>query len=235
MLLPEDRKLLTAFRAGDREALERVYSAYVESVTRLLRFGFSFNSGGRRCCFQGCRNEFDLEDRVHTVFLKAFSDRARLSYDGLSSYKGYLLTIARNIVIDDFRRKENTLMEYVIEEVRDQRPSRMEYSATDPIGGDVALSGQPALDAEVSDVTRLVQLFRERLSTREQQIFTLRYERELDHQEIIDRLGLSPSQIKTSERRIREAFFAFMRKHGFFTGYESKRGGWLRPLPKIGT
>src|SRR5262245_19722724 len=115
MLLVENRALLDGFRKGDRSALERVYAAYARDVAQQLKRGFTFQSGGRSCRFHGPPSAADLEDRVHDVFVRAFSDGARLAYDGLTPYKNYLYTVARNLVIDDFRKKERALVEYSVD------------------------------------------------------------------------------------------------------------------------
>jgi RNA polymerase sigma-70 factor, ECF subfamily len=236
MLLIENRALLDAFRRGERPALEKVYTAYADAVAGFLRSGFSFDSSGRACRFLGARSAFDLEDRVHDVFARAFSERARIAYDGLSPYRSYLLTIARNVVIDDFRRKENVLVEYSL----DARPDREIQSELrpdlvhggEPLHGEVAPSGLPQADAEAKEVLDLVKAFRTTIAPREQLIFKLRFEEEKDHTEIQKETGLSPSKIKTSEQRIRERFFEFMHDRGYFQGYRPARRGWLSAMKR---
>ena len=66
------------------------------------------------------------------------------------------------------------------------------------------------------------------LPRREQEIYRLRFVDELEHAEISDRTGLSPSKVKTSELRIRKAFFRALRAQGLLEGYEETPRGWLR-------
>lgn len=233
MLLVEDRALLDAFRRGERAALERVYREYVQSVARLLRRGFSFSSGGRRHHFRGFWTTFDLEDRLHEVFARAFSERARTSYDGLTSYKAYLLAIARNLVIDEFRQKADALLEFSLDAEGEPSATTADLTAepqAEPLTGDLEPRGNPPADIEAAEVVGLVKIFRAQLSPREQEIFRLRFEEEREHKEIAEMTRLSPSQIKTSEQRIREAFFEFMNGRGYFQGYRRARKGWLAPL-----
>jgi RNA polymerase sigma factor (sigma-70 family) len=235
MLLTKDRALLDAFRRGEKKALETVYTAYADAVGAFLRAGFSFQSNGRACRFLGARSEFDLEDRVHDVFARAFSERARLAYDGLSPYRAYLLTIARNVVIDDFRRKENVLVEYSLDARPDpEAPNDAGGAAlvSEPFSGTVEATGFPSLDVEAKEVVDLVRVFRATLPEREQRIFTLRFEEEKDHAVIAEETGMSPSKIKTSEQRIRERFFEFMRGRGYFQGYKPMRHGWLSAISR---
>src|SRR5262245_21489029 len=195
MLLVDDRALLDAFRQGKRHALERVYRAYVAAVATGLRRGFTFHASGRECRFHGCRTEHDFEDRLHTIFAAAFKERARLSYDGLSPYKTYLLGIAKNAIIDDFRRKEHALVEYSL--VPEEAPAQVQETA-EPLLGLINASGHPQHDAEATDVVELVARFLVSLPKREREIFGLRYQDGLEHKTICERTGLSPAKVKTS-------------------------------------
>lgn len=228
MLLVENRPLLDGFRRGDTAALTQVYSAYAPAIAAFLRGGFNFQSGGKSCRFKGARSEFDLEDRLHDVFGRAFSESARLAYDGLTPYKSYLFTIARNLVIDDFRKKEHALTEYAIEDA----PATSD-DASEPLLGHVAQTGEPHRDNESAELVALVKQFKESLAEREREIYVMRFEEELEHKDIAVRTGLSPSKIKTSEGRVRVLFFEFMKRHGYFTGYSQDRRGWLRGLGVI--
>src|SRR5262249_40672627 len=96
---------------GAADALRTVYAHYVARVSGQLRSGFSFCSGGRRLRFHGYRRPCDLENAVQDVFLRAFSPRARLSYDGLRPYGEYLPAIARNLVLTELRRAEALFVE----------------------------------------------------------------------------------------------------------------------------
>lgn len=229
MLLVENRELLDRYRRGERKALETVFSTYSPRLAAFLRGGFSFNSGGHRCRFAGSRSSFDLEDRVHEVFVRAFSERARMGYDGLSAFEGYLIGIARNMVIDEFRRRASALSEFSIDEGPEVAAPEGD-DVSEPLIGVAVRTGQPQKDAETAEVLALVGAFKSSLSAREREIFRLRFEEEKEHGVIGQETGLSPSKIKTSEQRIREGFFDFMRRHGYFAGFERARHGWLRAL-----
>src|SRR5258706_14257303 len=47
----------------------------------------------------------DCEDLVQEIFVRAFSDRARLAFDGVRDYRPFLFTIARNVVTDWARKR----------------------------------------------------------------------------------------------------------------------------------
>lgn len=233
MLLTEDRALLDRFRKGDPSALQTVYRHYAPAVARRLRAGFSFTSQGRRCRFHGTRSAFDLEDRVQETFTRAFSERARLAYDGLTSYEAYLFTITKNLIIDDFRKKARALVEYSVE--ADEHAAAPAHDAAhEPLHGVFSRTGDPSEDVGRAEVGALVARFEQELPAREQQIYRLRYKDELEHKAIAEQTGLSPSKIKTSEQRIRLRFFRFMQAHGYFAGYEQQPQGWLRWVRRLG-
>ncbi|MFH0902557.1 MAG: sigma factor [Pseudomonadota bacterium] len=103
MLLASDRSLLEQFRAGDRQAMERVFHHYSGVLARHLQAGFRFHGGGQAMRFTGIKDRYDLHDLVAETFRRAFEEPARLGYDGLGSYETYLRTIAHNMVIDRLR------------------------------------------------------------------------------------------------------------------------------------
>lgn len=123
MLLVNNRALLDGFRAGRPESLREVYEHYAPRVFGQLRGGFGFSSGRRMLRFQGYRRPYDLENAVQDVFIRAFAPRARLAYDGLRPYGEYLLAIARNLVLNELRRKEALFVE---EEQADETAPRTE-------------------------------------------------------------------------------------------------------------
>ena len=92
---------LANFRAGAREALERVYWENIEAVEALVRGGL------RRSEYFSTAN---LADLVQEIFAKAFSPRARAAYDGVRDYGPYLRQLARNTLIDWLRERGRELV-----------------------------------------------------------------------------------------------------------------------------
>jgi RNA polymerase sigma-70 factor (ECF subfamily) len=92
--LPEETRLVERAKSGDAEAFAQLYDAYVERVSRYVFFRVS---EGR-----------DVEDLVSQVFLKAWENLERYKL-GSSPFAAWLYTIARNLVIDHYRTKKNTL------------------------------------------------------------------------------------------------------------------------------
>jgi RNA polymerase sigma factor (sigma-70 family) len=94
-------ELLVRFRQGDSSALETVYWAYVERVTRIVQAvaKTSIAATGERVWF----GRTELGDLVQEVFVRAFSPESRRRYDGDRPYGPYLGQIARNVVADHWR------------------------------------------------------------------------------------------------------------------------------------
>ena len=84
-----DAALLLAFRRGNPDALEAVYRLHVGEVESWVRRGL---------LRMGRLNAADLADLVQDIFVRAFSDSARASYDGLREYVPFLMTLARNLL-----------------------------------------------------------------------------------------------------------------------------------------
>lgn len=81
-------------KSGDSEAFAQLYDAYVERVFRYIYFRVS--------------DEPTAEDFTSQVFLKAWENLDRYKI-GSSPYIAWLYTIARNLVIDHYRTKKETI------------------------------------------------------------------------------------------------------------------------------
>ena len=68
---------------------------------------------GRTLRFGGYAQPFDLDNALQETFVRAFKESARVGYDGLHPYKNYLLAIARNLVLDEFRNREVAMSPFI--------------------------------------------------------------------------------------------------------------------------
>lgn len=226
--LEDEREILAAFRRGEAAALERVFRNYAPSVEALLRSGFAFDRAGQRARFAGLSSAFEVEDRVQEVFVRAFSAAGRQGYDGVGPYGAYLHGITRNLVLDEFRRSGRELL--MAEPPSPTADPEGGASPTEPLSGHLAVRGAPELDAQDHELLEAVARYRAGLSARDRLVFELRYEQELDHGAIAARTGLSPSQIKTTEKHIRTTLFRHLQRHGYLGRYTTTAHGWLRWL-----
>jgi len=219
--------MLKAYRAGEAWALEALFRAHAPLVARIVRNGFVFEAQGKRCRYHGSRSEFELEDRVQEVFLRAFGESARTNYDGLRPFEAYLTTIARNLIIDEFRGKRRALEDAFSLEDEDALPAEETAPSAEPLLGQLELRGRPEDDRAQAELLAHVEHYRSRLRPREADVYRLRYQEELEIESVAARTGLSVSQVRTSEERIRVGFFRFMQRHGYFEGWRQQKRGWL--------
>ena len=220
-LLRDDRVLLDAFRRGDEAALHRVYYAYAEDVFTFLRRGFPFCARKKPFAFNGYKQPWQLESAVQDVFLKAFTDRARRSYDGQHPFKSYLFTIARNMVIDRFRKSPTGRLD--VRELKDIDDRELIWDRP-------PTPEQAAVNKELEDA---VARFVESLEAEMRAFFELRFVEGGSLEEAAKRLGVSDYRVKRYERHIKKRFFFYMKERGYFKGYGYRELGMERILVSV--
>lgn len=134
-------RLLKGYRAGDTAVLGELYRAWRVRVEDFLACGFSFQSQGEAKRFPGLSPGPELDDAVAETFRRALGPSARRNYDPAHSFEGYLLTIARNQVLELRRRTGRRRR-------RDGAWAQQEQSGTSSVSG-VMNPEDEALLAEV--------------------------------------------------------------------------------------
>lgn len=219
-LLSGDRQLLDRFREGNREALGSVYDAYAPIIGAFLSRGFTFHSKGRLLQFCGYQQPFDLDNALQETFLRAFSERARLSYDGINPYRNYLTTIARNVVLSEKRQRELAASQLI-------SPADEGRSIADTI--EPVAHSQPTISAESTvmhrEVEGLLRSFVEGLDERDQSFFSARFEQKLSQVEAGKHVSLSQMQARTLETKLRKSLLSHMREHGYLEAFAQRRKG----------
>jgi len=216
-LLSGDRALLEQFRQGRADALTQVYTAYAPLIAAFLSRGFNFSSKGRNLRFAGYHQPFDLENALQETFVRAFSEQARLAYDGLTPYRSYLLAVARNWVLSEMRRREVAMSQLVSESADPLREGELGEDEPQPLGGSAPLSAEAELlNRELSE---LYQGFLAGLSPAEESFFHNRFEEKLTQVEAGQRDGLSHMQARTLEKKLRKRFLKYMQTRGYLEGY----------------
>lgn len=92
--IPDERRLVQKAQAGDPEAFAQLYDAYVDRIYRYIYFRVSDGTL--------------TEDLTSQVFLKAWENLDHYQV-GSSPYLALLYTIAKNLVIDHYRTKKETV------------------------------------------------------------------------------------------------------------------------------
>jgi RNA polymerase sigma factor (sigma-70 family) len=200
-IFANDHSLLRRFREGDRDALAEVYWAYVARVEGLLR---------RRISLAGSTSPSDLEDLVQEVFIRAFASDTRLGYDGIRPFTAYLFSIARNTLVDWWRRRGREVpVVFTLDEV----PEAM-------VADDTAGSYADARTVEV------VERFVRGLSPELRAVHEVRFDRGLSQRDAADALGIGRQVLRTLERRLTDQLReALDEPDGGAVGAQRRRNG----------
>jgi RNA polymerase sigma factor (sigma-70 family) len=197
-LLQRDPPLLADFRAGKRAALESVYRHYVDELTRLLRLGFIVGDAGA-LRVKGLEGP-ELRDAVQEVFVRAFQEKARRSYDEARPYRPYLLRIARNLRLDQLRVGG-----------REQPLSALASSAGDPIDLDALIATdaqEPILAPQVQATREWQALLRKTeaylsgLEPELRRFVQLRFVEEQGQEQVARAMGVTRRQVRSWEDRV---------------------------------
>lgn len=217
-IFENNRELLDAFRRGEPGAITRVYREHAGSLFGFLRGGFLVVSKGTKYRFQGYREPWKLERAVQEVFMRAFSEKGRLGYDGIRPYKNYLLTIGRNYVVDQLRLKTREFVS--LEEFNETGLEFEQHGISAP-------ASTPEQLAQDKQLEQLVNNFVGTLSPPERRIFEHRFVEQKSVEAASRRFGISEYSVKRDEKILRKRFFAWMHKQGYFEEYSADVYGTL--------
>ena len=195
--LADDRQRLELFRKGDREALGEVYAAYSVRLAAKLRGHLGIDTGRGVRGFCGHMTPFDLNDLIQETFLRAFTDAARASYDGLRSYTAYLLGIARNVLADWCRtdaRRARLFQDVVI--------------ADDEV---TLAADSPETELKHRDVRDAFQAFLASLSEPDRILVCMRLGEQASRREVTEKTGYSAMRVRTREKALRRQLFEVLR------------------------
>jgi RNA polymerase sigma-70 factor (ECF subfamily) len=182
--------LLRRFRDGERDALETVYRAYVGKIEDIARFGFRVP--GTAIVAAGlARRPEELADLVQEVFVKAFAEKARRSFDGEREYGPFLNAITRNVAIDWARRRGREIPT-PWHELDDARLDPVSEAETAP----EAWTDEPTL--------AVVRGYLASLDGELRRLHEARYQRGLSQRDAAEALGIGRQVVRTLEARLRE-------------------------------
>jgi RNA polymerase sigma factor (sigma-70 family) len=194
--LESDRTWSAAFKRGERTALARVFHTYADDVARQVR--------ATRV------SEADVESLVHDVFVKAFADNARTSWDGLRPFGAWLNTLTRNVLIDRARRERRL-------DVR--APADMPLQVDD--------RPDAAAHHDERELTAALAAFRGTLSTDEQALFATRFERDQSLAETARTLGWSEIRVRKLDTSLRARLLQALQHAGFLQSARVRIGASL--------
>jgi RNA polymerase sigma factor (sigma-70 family) len=195
-IFANDRALLDRFRSGDRAALAAVFEHYVDDVATLARRGFTIESSGHTYVRGATRDgEYEL---VQETFAKAFTERARLAYDGLSPYRPYLLRITKNLMIDRYRAQQKEARTIDVDSLDGFEPA-----AEEPVDPDWL-----KLSAATAEYVAT-------LSSEQRELVRLRFDEGGSQDRVAEVLRCSRRRVRTLERDISKGLRSWLKQRGF--------------------
>lgn len=168
-----------------RGALDGSETAFREIVVRYQRPVYGL-------ILRVVRDPSRAEELAQDTFVKAF--RALHTYDVQRKFSAWLLTIAHHVAIDEVRK--STLPVQSLEEITGDGVHTRELADS--------RSATPAAIAEQAQLARALQTAIARLRPDYREVVTLRYERDLDYDEIAAITGQPLGTVKSSLHRARK-------------------------------
>lgn len=151
------------------------------------------------------RDPARAEELAQDTFVKAF--RALHTYDVQRKFSAWLLTIAHHVAIDELRK--GSLKVQSLDETTDDGPQGREFA-------DKA-SATPAAIVERAELAAALQTAIGHLRPEYREVVTLRYEQDLDYDEIADVTGLPMGTVKSSLHRARKELAEHLERLGWNT------------------
>ncbi|PRO65908.1 RNA polymerase sigma factor SigX [Alkalicoccus urumqiensis] len=162
-----------------KEEFERLYSAYHQQLFQYV--------------FYLVRSRETAEELVQEVYIKVLNSFE--SFEGKSSEKTWLYSIAKHVAIDWIRRQSRKKRKF---EGKEYEWSEREFEIEDkqPLPEDIVMQKE-----EIQQVYRML----EKCTADQQQVMILRYVQSLSIAECADILGWSESKVKTTQHRALKA------------------------------
>jgi RNA polymerase sigma-70 factor, ECF subfamily len=171
-----------------RGALGGVDAAYRELVGRYQRSVFSV-------IVRVVRDQARAEELAQDTFIKAF--RALHTYDSGRKFAAWLLTIAHHVAIDEVRKGSlDTVSLETLTHPRDDGSRAVDIPD--------AKAATPAALAERSELAGALNIAISRLRPEYRELVSLKYEQELEYEDIADITGMPMGTIKSSLHRARK-------------------------------
>jgi RNA polymerase sigma-70 factor, ECF subfamily len=168
-----------------RGALDGAESAFRELVLRYQRPVFGV-------IVRVVRDQARAEELAQDTFVRAF--RALHTYDMQRRFAAWLLTIAHHVAIDDVRK--GTLETVSLNELAEDGSPAMQIPDSK--------SPTPAAIAERAELADVLRTAISRLRPEYRELVSLKYEQDLEYDEIVEITGLPAGTVKSSLHRARK-------------------------------
>ena len=205
--LDPDAALMTRVKQGDREAFARLVEKYQQPVMNLV--------------IRLLRDPIEAEDLAQQVFVQVFKSAAR--YEVAARFSTWLFTIARNLCLNEIRRRSRHPADSLDETVagNDEQPLRQPADTRTATAPDAMLKAE--LHAKVEEAIAALP------ENQRTAILLCRYE-DVSYEEIARVLGVSVSATKSLIHRGREALKARLKPY-LRTGVWTDPASTIDPIP----
>ncbi|MBN2528187.1 MAG: sigma-70 family RNA polymerase sigma factor [Deltaproteobacteria bacterium] len=198
---------LNDFKNGDRVVFEEVYRTYVDDVALLVKRGFYYDRK-KQFTVSGISDPQQQYDVIQEAFARAFSDKARQSYNGEQPYRLYLLRIVKNLMIDQMRKKGPELqMQSLVPSQKDGDPALVEVAFCPP---------NPAILAHEQKQKETVSAFVSGLCEEERNLYQKRYVLEFSQEKTAEAMQITRRRVRTLENRLRRNLKRHLKRVGLW-------------------
>jgi RNA polymerase sigma-70 factor (ECF subfamily) len=159
------RQLIKGLKSGSHQDFDKIYTIYAD-----LLYGFVLNL---------TKSSTMAKDILQETFLRVWQTREQLSTE--MSFKSYLYSIARNLIIDTFRHQMRSV-------------ALEEYIASDAYQSYTENTVEQDIDFD--EFKNKLEHAKEKLSDRQCRIFELSREKGLSISAIAEQLGLTEKTVK---------------------------------------
>lgn len=163
----DDKELIVKAKKGDNDAFGALYKKYYQKIYRYCRINTGSNEKAQDICQE--------------TFVKAYKKINNFKTEGAWSFQAFLFTIARNMIIDDSRRKKEANIEDY-EQLQSHVNLYDEYDRQEGI--------------------KKMQKVLLKLNEEERQIVVLRYFEELPSAEVAKILGINDGALRVRTFRV---------------------------------
>jgi RNA polymerase sigma-70 factor, ECF subfamily len=164
----EEKKLIQRLVAGDEMAFEILFYRYRGKVGNFIK--------------RSIPSQFDLEGIIHEIFLRIWINKEHLDSD--RPFGPYVFRIARNLVIDELRKKVEHLT----------------YLRDNSFCVDFGIN-ETDLNLEEKELQSWFNAVLEKIPEKRREIFIMNRMEDLSYKEIAQKLGISENTVDTQIRR----------------------------------
>lgn len=170
----EDRELIQQILNSDYRAMEELHRRYVDRIFNYI--------------YTQTNNYHDAEELLQDVFFK--TAKRLHQFEGKSSFKSWIFKIARNAVIDYYRKNKHARRNITIEE-----------NSIETLGEEASVERTVLQNLHMDEVMQAINTLPERYRL----VLHLRFVEDFTLQETADAMGKTVPAIKSIQLRARRA------------------------------